>query len=153
MCEWPCSKFLALHCTNPYAVENPHPVHRSFRRFLFAYGLWNGLFVTLKNAFEFPAIPSVISVSKQFNGPRRGNYQETREDRSKQLEGPFSGIKRPCPIIGSEAKRRVFALVEPWLSARVLRTQVIMCHSVSSSSCRTVVRNSSVSGVFGVILR
>src|SRR5260370_15567696 len=39
MWQWPCSKLLALHCTSSYAVENPHPVHRNFCRFLFAYGL------------------------------------------------------------------------------------------------------------------
>src|SRR6266481_2790145 len=27
---WPCSKFLALHCINLYAVENHHPVHRNY---------------------------------------------------------------------------------------------------------------------------
>src|SRR5271165_1516568 len=97
MWDWPCSKFPALHCTNPYAVKNPHPVHRNFCRFLFAYGLWNGLFVTLKNAFEFPAIPSVISVSKQLNATRRGNYQQTCEDRRKQLGGFFFWNKAPVP--------------------------------------------------------
>ena len=30
MWDWPCSKFLALHCINLYAVENPHPVHRNY---------------------------------------------------------------------------------------------------------------------------
>ena len=32
MWDWRCSKFPALHCTNPYAVENPNPVHRNFCR-------------------------------------------------------------------------------------------------------------------------
>src|SRR5271165_2008177 len=53
MWDWPCSKFLALHCINLYAVGNPHPVHRNFCRFLLAYGLWNALFVSLENTFEF----------------------------------------------------------------------------------------------------
>ena len=59
MWDWPCSKFLALHCINLYAVENPHPVHRIFCRFLLAYGLWNALFVSLDNTFEFSAILSI----------------------------------------------------------------------------------------------
>jgi hypothetical protein len=104
MWDWPCSKFLALHCINLYAVGNPHPVHRNFCRFLLAYGLWNALFVSLENTFEFSAILSMIPISKQLNGSRRANYQETREGCCQQPEGSFSGIKRPWPIIGSESK-------------------------------------------------
>jgi len=107
MWDWFCSKFLALHCTNPYAVKNPHPVHRNLCRFPFAYGLWNGLFVTLKNAFEFPAIPSVLSVSKQLNGTREETISRLAKTAASSLEGSFSGIKRPCPIIGREAKIQV----------------------------------------------
>jgi hypothetical protein len=52
---------------------------------------------------------SVISVSKQFNGPRRGNYQETCEDRCKQLQGlrsAFPVFKGPPPHHETSTGRR-----------------------------------------------
>jgi hypothetical protein len=70
MWDWPCSKFPAFNCADLHVVENPHPVHRNFCRFLFAYGFWNALFVSLENTFEFSAILSVIPISKQLNGSR-----------------------------------------------------------------------------------
>jgi hypothetical protein len=62
--------------------SHAHPVHRNFCRLLFAYGLWSALFVSLENTFEFSAILSMISVSKQLNRRRR-----ERRDYNKQETG------------------------------------------------------------------
>jgi hypothetical protein len=58
-----CSKFLALNGADLHVVKTVHPV----RRALFAYGLWHALVASLENVFEFSAILSVISVSKQLD--------------------------------------------------------------------------------------
>ena len=70
-------------CTDLHVVESAYPVCRNFRRLLFAYGL---LFVSLENEFEFSAILSVISVSKQLNGSRRANYQEARHEKPRSRQ-------------------------------------------------------------------
>ena len=81
MWYWPCSKLLALNCADLHVVKTGDPVCRNFRRFLFAYGFWNALSVSLENTFEFSAILSMIPVSKQLNRRRREgqdyNKQET----------------------------------------------------------------------------
>ena len=77
---WPCPKFLGLNCADLHVVKTGYQVCRDFRRFS-SYGLWRALFVSLENAFEFSAILSTISVSKQLNRRRREhrdyNKQET----------------------------------------------------------------------------
>jgi hypothetical protein len=57
-------------------------VHRNFCRLLFAYGLWNALFVSLENTFEFSAILSMISVSKQLNRRRRERRDYNKQEAS-----------------------------------------------------------------------
>src|SRR5271165_4638967 len=73
---------------------------------------WPTVFGTLcssvsKTHSNSEAILSMIPISKQLNGSRRANYQETREGCCQQPAGSFSGIKRPWPIIGSESKIQV----------------------------------------------
>jgi hypothetical protein len=62
-----CSKFLALNGADLHGVKTVHPV----RRALFVYGFWHALVASLENVFEFSAILSVISVSKQLDAASR----------------------------------------------------------------------------------
>ena len=79
MWYWPCPKFPAFNCADLHVVENAHPVHRNFCRLLFAYGLWNALFVSLENTFEFSAHPQhdIGIETAQPRAPRAPRLQQT----------------------------------------------------------------------------